>query len=1172
MSPVRISSVAIAIAISGLIGPHAAAQSVFSEGLDAVGASSAQGPTSLTSVGWQFGGSTSAGVTLFDWRQGPWHAGQPTPWEGAGFLTSGIDIPPFGPHSYARWIIFPEITGQAAGHVASAFVRGFTSSFPIAGSIQLRYSPTGGTAIGSTPAETGDFTEILDANSNGSSSAWDQLQASIPGSGRLAIRWVGTINAGIFGTVLDLEVDDFTLTPNGVSPLLPQPGETVHWTLAMSPIHLVNQQVVPAGATLIVDAGVQIFFDFNTPTFTGAEMTALGGHIRFDGTSTAPVVLRRGVNTTQVPSISVGSGLLATVGTAGTLEVVHVDSDVSIVAAQSAMLAISESSFARSNPIDWSSATDALYQVPRVAAKQCTIVVENCNFYNAIAQFDDSAFEVKGCTFDNSALKVVRFPIAHAVTIDDNVFVNSNIVAPIEIDGYDACIGSGNTIAGNIAPLSLRGAGLTPDSAVPAAGNVDNRIQLTGSANGEIVGPMTLPPMAAPYHLWAGITTGQQFDARLRFLPGTTVEMAPGAYFSCRGVARNEILGTPEAPVRFVRAVPSQPWLTFQVNSAPPLIIRNAIFDGGEWAVGGVDTSFTVHDSTVMNSSEGVRAGDYCAVYLSKMRFSNNGTGARAIWGGGQGMSAQGVFVEFGASNASSFEGNGQGAVVDFPQANPSSVIGAWWDSPLGPVAPTNPNGNGQSASVGVDVVPFRTTPVDFDNHPPVVRALPVARHRRLRVGQKIIFHWEGRDDGAIVSQRLEFRPANGFGSGNVVVPAIPPDARSVELTIPDNGGGGVVYRILAVDDAGQEGFDDFHYLQGEDHAFGYQFFTDLSGGYRVGENFEVDVTGDSTTEYELHIDDLPRDIQLLGYDGGVLSAGRNVMPAVSTDLARYAAIFLGEPHYSPYFTIRPQAGLGDAPPVVAVTSPGPGETYSGGAVIPVEWTASDDRGLRSFDLQASYDGGESWHPFAEELAGARREYDWILPASTGISDLRIRVIARDTRFQVTSSTVTGLGVLPGDWHVPTPEIVASTTLGVESTCVDFTITAGGAGSYSWDLDGDAIEDSTVANPHFEYAAGLYDVSVSITSGTGNVLTISVPGMIRSVRAGDVTGDGAVNLADPVGLAAWLFAGGNALPCAAAGDANGDGGLNLADVVSLLQFLFAGGLPPFLPPPCTPCD
>jgi hypothetical protein len=1044
---------------------------IYHHGLDGVGAEGVNGPSGLVAGGWTFPHVLDAGLSHSWWQQGPWHGGQPAPWEGNGYLSTGISVPAFGTRAYAQWVILPALPGQSAGQILSAHVRGFTSEFPIAGSVQLRYSPTGGTNTGSTTSSLGDFTVLLDTNTNGSMSAWDELQGVVPGNGRLAIRWWGSVNGGLSGTFLDFLLDDVSLDADANTPRMPQPGETVHWTTAMSPIHLVNQQVVPAGGTLIVDAGVQIFFDFNSPQFTGAELTTAGGVIRLEGTAAAPVVLRRGVNTTQVPAVTAGSYLLQTVGTQASLYATHVDSDVSMGGGQSALFTIRNCSFHRQAPIDWFSDTDALYQVPRVGTRFATVVMENCSFQNAIAEFADTIFKVSGCDFDNSRLNIIRFPIAQTASIEGNTFRNSPVVAPLELDGYDTRIAGSNTFTNNFAPVSLRGAGLTLDSVIPATGNATNRVFFTGALQAaDIVGPMTLPPMSVPYRLWSGFTEGQQYDPRVRCLAGTILEMDPGTYLSFQGSARFEVLGTPDAPVQFTPTIPGQRWLTFQTASSPPLIVRNAVFDGGELATGGVDTLFTLHDCTIKNSGEGVRSGDYCGINISKTRFLNNSIGARAIWGDTQGPSAQGVFYEYGAANYNAFEGNGQGAVVDPPFANTSWMQDAWWDSSTGPSSPSNPGGTGQVATSGVDISPFRTTPVNFDDHPPVVRVIQPAHSRRLRVGTKIILHWEAQDDSAIVSQRLEVLPVNGFRDPVIAIPAIPVDARSVELTLTDDGTSGLVYRIVSVDSAGQEGFDDFHITIGEDQVLGFDWLTDLSGGYRVGENFPVDVTGEVTMDFELHIDDLLHDIQPLGSDGGGLGANRNTMPAVSTDLARFAMIWFGEPHYSPFFTIRPQVGFGDAPPQVVMTFPAAGSIYPGGSIVPIRWAASDDQGLGSFDLQASYDAGESWHVFASDLAGTARAYDWRLPASTGIADVRVRVIARDTRFQVTSDgTSRIISIAPGSWPTTCPaDLDNGTGTGTRDDAVDindllYFLVVFEVGAVEADLDNDG--DPAVGTP-----------------------------------------------------------------------------------------------------------
>lgn len=66
---------------------------------------------------------------------------------------------------------------------------------------------------------------------------------------------------------------------------------------------------------------------------------------------------------------------------------------------------------------------------------------------------------------------------------------------------------------------------------------------------------------------------------------------------------------------------------------------------------------------------------------------------------------------------------------------------------------------------------------------------------------------------------------------------------------------------------------------------------------------------------------------------------------------------------------------------------------------------------------------------------------------------------------------------------------------------------------------------------------------------------------------GEVTGDGSVNIADPILTLNYLFdsAGGNVALCLDAADSNDDGVVNITDPVSVLGSLFAG-LGPILPP------
>jgi hypothetical protein len=96
-----------------------------------------------------------------------------------------ISTAPFVAGSFVEWILLPAIPGQSANQVISAYVRGATTGiFPIAGSVEIRYSPSGGTSTGTTTSSVGDFTQLLTSNSNGTLSGWDHLQVPIPGTGR----------------------------------------------------------------------------------------------------------------------------------------------------------------------------------------------------------------------------------------------------------------------------------------------------------------------------------------------------------------------------------------------------------------------------------------------------------------------------------------------------------------------------------------------------------------------------------------------------------------------------------------------------------------------------------------------------------------------------------------------------------------------------------------------------------------------------------------------------------------------------------------------------------------------------------------------------------------------------------------------------------------------------
>src|SRR5262249_37195100 len=92
---------------------------------------------------------------------------------------------------------------------------------------------------------------------------------------------------------------------------------------------------------------------------------------------------------------------------------------------------------------------------------------------------------------------------------------------------------------------------------------------------------------------------------------------------------------------------------------------------------------------------------------------------------------------------------------------------------------------------------------------------------------------------------------------------------------------------------------------------------------------------------------------------------------------------------------------------------------------------------------------------------------------------------------------------------------------------------------------------------------------VACDSQQAGILFGMASSALHDFRRGDVTGEGALNISDPIYLLAHLFQGGGPLGCEDAADANDDGRLDLADPVSILRTLFQGGGP--LPPPGPAC-
>ena len=100
--------------------------------------------------------------------------------------------------------------------------------------------------------------------------------------------------------------------------------------------------------------------------------------------------------------------------------------------------------------------------------------------------------------------------------------------------------------------------------------------------------------------------------------------------------------------------------------------------------------------------------------------------------------------------------------------------------------------------------------------------------------------------------------------------------------------------------------------------------------------------------------------------------------------------------------------------------------------------------------------------------------------------------------------------------------------------------------------------------------AGTYSLRLVVTDSIGQA-SVALPVVVAvsavGFRRGEVTGDQALDISDPVRILGWMFTGGDEPTCLKAADASDDGSLDLSDPVLLLNFMFLGGRAPEAPFP-----
>jgi hypothetical protein len=998
-------SLARTVACATLLVGSVQAQATFSEDFDDVGG----GLAALQAQGWTFDSPATGGQYSFGmiWVDG---SAIVPPFQGVGHLFAGISIAP--PGEVANWIVLPPVPNQVAGDVLR--FRCYVPALQDPGTFEVRYSAGGGSGTGGgNPAALGDFGTVLATLPATGNGQWFTVSVVVPGPGRIAMREHFHHPSG-FQSNVSAWIDDLAFNPPISGPPFPAPGETVHWTTAMSPIVLSGSPTIVAGGTVLVDAGV-------TVQVQAGSQLVVGGVFDAQGTAVQKVSLRTTAG--QPGKLVIAHG--------GYVELLHADVQLwveplpgDVFDSPAGDLTARQSRFTGEGRI---------LANGYVAGKSSVLVVEDCAFEATTAFWHQSCQarlrNVSIAGGDVGLLLGGHVNLEHvsangasvwlldnayggqATFLDHLTIANNPQRSGLLLDARNFLLGANVSIQNTDAPVEFGESGATgllPGSHVPATGNVNNIVLDTDRDFPTAVMGAVWAPLDVPYVIPGGALRG---TGDIDILPGARIVLGQGVVWELFGRFNAE--GAPGAPIVFENSSPALRWNKISSRTGHArfdhCIVRGADFAGLS-VTGGFARISNMRIEDCFHGLFTQNDGTFWEV--TKSRFQDN---FRALTG---------PLWADGGSTPNSIAGNTEGAW----SASAQHAEGNWWGSPTGPTAASNPGGTGDKVtSASVDYQPFATVAPDFDDVTPTVRLVDT-RHRVYEPGAKVIVHWTVEDDSAVVQQRVLFSPSD-FAGTHVLLATLPADRRSYEWTVPAiglNQGVTPTLRIEAIDDAGQVGWDEqVCAIPLENQAGLVTSTTDLSAPQEFRDGFQTtwsssgwnpadppQVYARLSFEGDFTWQDLGGAYVGLGGLGWYQFFGNVSSDFVRLHLAASRGLNRTKHFFSQPFTLRPDARMGDAPPAITLLSPS-AASYAGGSLVSIAWTASDDEGLRSFDIIASYDGGRWYYPIVRDLPAAATSWNWQLPPSTGIADVRVRVFAKDHRFQNSSDESAPFAITP---------------------------------------------------------------------------------------------------------------------------------------------------------------
>lgn len=764
-------------------------------------------------------------------------------------------------------------------------------------------------------------------------------------------------------------------------------GQTTTWTAATNPHIVKGTYTVAAGQTLVMEAGVIVQIQANS------TLQVLGT-LNANGTASSPI------------SISGVDNYSAKLDVKGSANIAFTDLKTQVVPDDNGVLLFSDCTFSGYGAVFNGTVLQATNtRAPYLQFDRCdfigdgtvlssslyvayaTVVLRDVTFTNAsYCSVSPGYLFVDNVVSDRSTQFGLNFGSDSDLYID-NVSVTNASYEGLQLsgdtrNGTNVLIGPNVTLQGNNFPVHLTLAGLYPASTLPATGNTNNLIHVSQFAG---VGGRW-PKLSIPYY-----NDGSPLvvDNILRIDPGVVVNMGYFSYINDTAFGNGmRAYGTATEPITFQRANPAESWYDLHSDRTEGGRMRFVIVDG---------------------STDGVNGGEW---RLENCIFRNNGIGTNgnAIISGSQYLNNSTGHYTSGnlnnAANPNSFVGNTVGV------NSATDARNVWWGSPTGPKTPQNPGGTGDSLlSQSTPFSPFVTSAPTYADTPPVVSLLRPSF--QMDPGSKVTLRWDASDDHGIVSQTILFSPVGNEPVSFQTVASLSGTDRTFEWTVPAIGfqvaGQNAFIKVIATDGTGKQGFDEWEILIPTNAIHGTVTWSITPGqtfepGQMLASVYSVTNLDRYMTRVEYYLEDVRGEMRKMFGRG----ANMEGLPFYSTDTARFVVAYGDTSNnrtcwYSPLFKIRPNSLLGDAAPVVTLTSPAAGATYSPGNIVPITWVATDDEGIRAFDIMASFDGARTWQPIAQNLPGTSTSYNWETANGTGSADVRVMVIAKDWRFQSSS-------------------------------------------------------------------------------------------------------------------------------------------------------------------------